>query len=382
MVGVCMEETKTQNKQKLLFLVTEDWYFVSHRLSIAMAAREAGYEVAVATRVAKHADVIEKAGIRLIPIELSRRAGNPILEFWALVKLYRREKPDIVHHVALKLVLYGALAIRFTNIAAQVNAVTGLGWLYISNNPIVRFGRPLITWFLAHLLNFQNSRVIVQNPDDEELLAKAGVLPSRIRMVQGVGVDTDKFLPASELKGPVCVVLAARLLWDKGVGEFVDAARDLKQKVSNVRFVLVGNPDLDNPASISEETIRDWEKENTVEWWGHQKEMVSVFHSAHIVCLPSYREGLPKVLIEAASCGLPIVSTDVPGCREIVRDDYNGILVPKSDSVSLSNALLRLIEDPDLRAKMGKHGRELVLDKFSSKHVILKTLNIYNEFIK
>ena len=165
-----MEETKTQNKQKLLFLVTEDWYFVSHRLSIAMAAREAGYEVAVATRVAKHADVIEKAGIRLIPIELSRRAGNPILEFWALVKLYRREKPDIVHHVALKLVLYGALAIRFTSISAQVNAVTGLGWLYISNNPIVRFGRPLITWFLAHLLNFQNSRVIVQNPEDEELL--------------------------------------------------------------------------------------------------------------------------------------------------------------------------------------------------------------------
>jgi glycosyltransferase involved in cell wall biosynthesis len=382
MVGVCMEETKTQNKLKLLFLVTEDWYFVSHRLSIAMAAREAGYEVAVATRVAKHADIIQKAGIRLIPFELSRRAGNPMLEFWALVKLYRREKPDIVHHVALKPVLYGALAVRFTNISAQVNAVTGLGWLYISNNPIVRFGRPLITWFLVHLLNFQNSRVIVQNPDDEELLAKAGVLPSRIRMVQGAGVDTDKFLPTSELKGPICVVLAARLLWDKGVGEFVDAARDLKQKVSNVRFVLVGNPDHDNPASILEETIRAWEKENIVEWWGHHKEMVPIFHSTHIACLPSYREGLPKVLIEAASCGLPIVSTDVPGCREIVRDNYNGILVPKCDSFSLSNALLRLIEDPDLRAKMGKRSRELVLDKFSSKHVIANTLNIYKEFVK
>ena len=377
-----MEETKTQNKQKLLFLVTEDWYFVSHRLSIAMAAREAGYEVAVATRVAKHADVIEKAGIRLIPIEFSRRAGNPILEFWALVKLYRREKPDIVHHVALKLVLYGALAIRFTNIAAQVNAVTGLGWLYMSNNPIVRLGRPLITWFLARLLNSPNSRVIVQNPDDEELLAKAGVLQSQIRMVQGAGVDTNKFLPTSKLEGPVCVVLAARLLWDKGVGEFVDAARDLKQKVSNVRFVLVGNPDIDNPASILEETIRAWEKENIVEWWGHQKEMIPIFNSTHIACLPSYREGLPKVLIEAASCGLPIVSTDVPGCREIVRDDYNGILVPQGDSLSLSNALLRLIEDPDLRTKMGKRSRELVLDKFSSMHVITKTLNIYNEFVK
>jgi glycosyltransferase involved in cell wall biosynthesis len=377
-----MDKSQTNNKPKLLFVVTEDWYFVSHRLQLAIAASEAGYEVVVATRMAKHADIIQKAGIRLIPFELSRRTGNPMLEFWALVKLYRREKPDIVHHVALKLVLYGALAVRFTNISAQVNAVTGLGWLYMSNNPIVRFGRPLITWFLARLLNSTNSRVIVQNPDDEELLTKAGVLQSRIRMVQGAGVDTDKFLPTSELKDPVCVLLAARLLWDKGVGEFVDAARVLKQKVSNVRFVLVGNPDIDNPASILEETIRAWEKENIVEWWGYQKEMVPIFQSTHIVCLPSYREGLPKVLIEAASCGLPIVSTDVPGCREIVRDDYNGILVPKGDFFSLSNALLRLIEDPDLRAKMGKRSRELVLDKFSSKHIIAKTLNIYKEFVK
>jgi glycosyltransferase involved in cell wall biosynthesis len=377
-----MEKGQTNNKPKLLFVVTEDWYFVSHRLQLAVAASEAGYEVAVATRVANHADVIQKAGIRLIPFELSRRAGNPLLEFLALVKLYRREKPDIVHHVALKLVLYGALAVRFSGISAQVNAVTGLGWLYMSNNPIVRFGRPLITWFLARLLNSPNSRVIVQNPDDEELLAKAGVLQSRIRMVQGAGVDTDKFFPTSELKDPVSVVLAARLLWDKGVGEFVEAARDLKQKVNNVRFILVGNPDIDNPASILEETIRDWEKENIVEWWGHQKEMVPIFHSTHIACLPSYREGLPKVLIEAASCGLPIVSTDVPGCREIVRGDYNGILVPKGDPFSLSNALLRLIEDPDLRDTMGKRSRELVLDKFSSKHVIAKTLNIYKEFVK
>ncbi len=377
-----MDKSQTNSKPKLLFVVTEDWYFVSHRLQLAIAASEAGYDVAVATRVAKHSDVIQKAGIRLIPFELSRRAGNPMLEFLALLKLYRREKPDIVHHVALKLVLYGALAVRFANIPAQVNAVTGLGWLFISNNLIVRFGRPLVTWFLARLLNSPHSRVIVQNPDDEELLTKAGVLQSRIRMVEGAGVDTDKFLPTSEIKGPVCVVLAARLLWDKGVGEFVAAARDLKQKVSNVRFVLVGNPDLDNPASIPEETIRTWEKENIVEWWGHQKDMVPIFRSTHIACLPSYREGLPKVLIEAASCGLPIVSTDVPGCREIVRDDYNGILVPKCDSFSLSNALLRLIEDPDLRAEMGKHSRELVLDKFSSKHVIAKTLNIYKEFLK
>jgi glycosyltransferase involved in cell wall biosynthesis len=377
-----MEKSSTNKKPKLLFVVTEDWYFVSHRLQLAIAASEAGYEVAVATRVAKHADVIKGAGIRLIPFELSRRVGNPMLEFLALIKLYRREKPDIVHHVALKLVLFGALAARFTNIKAQVNAVTGLGWLFISRNSIVRFGRPFITWFLARLLNSPHSRVIVQNPDDEELLTKAGVLLSRIRTVEGAGVDTDKFFPAHELKGPVCVILASRLLWDKGVGDFVDAARDLKKKVSNVRFILVGSPDLDNPSSISEETVRAWEKEKIVEWWGHHKEMVPIFHSTHIACLPSYREGLPKVLIEAASCELPLVSTDVPGCREIVCDDYNGILVPKCDSIALSKALLRLIEDPDLRAKMGKRSRELVLKKFSSKHVFAKTLKVYREFYK
>ncbi|SVC02140.1 uncharacterized protein METZ01_LOCUS254994, partial [marine metagenome] len=224
-----MDEVKERKKSKLLFVVTEDWYFVSHRLPLAVAARESGFDVAVATRVGKHAETIKSADIRLIPFELSRRAGNPLREFLSLILLYRRERPDIVHHVALKLVLYGALAVRLAAVPAQVNAVTGLGWLFIARSRPARWVRPAICWLLARLLSAPRCRVIVQNPDDEALLRQTGVTESNMRMVCGAGVDTAAFSFVPEPPGPVCVVLAARMLWDKGVGEFVEAARQLKQ---------------------------------------------------------------------------------------------------------------------------------------------------------
>jgi glycosyltransferase involved in cell wall biosynthesis len=374
-----MEEVEGRNKPKLLFVVTEDWYFVSHRLQLAVAACEAGFEVALATRVRKHGDIIRRAGIRLIPFELSRRAGNPFLELMGLFFLYRRERPDIVHHVALKPVFLGGLAGRLAGLSAQVNAVAGLGWLFISRSCTARLLSPLIRWILALLMNAPRSRVIVQNPDDAELLKKAGVTESHLRMIRGAGVDTAKFSPSPELAEPICVVLAARILWDKGVGEFVEAARQLKQDGVKARFILVGDPDPDNPASIPEETLHAWQEEKVVEWWGHRDDMVAVFHSAHVVCLPSYREGLPKVLLEATACGRPIVTTDVPGCREVVREGKNGLLVPARDAQALSEALLCLIKNPELRAEMGHCGREIVLKEFSSEKVIAQTLDLYKE---
>ena len=235
---------------KLLFLVTEDWYFVSHRLPLAVAAREAGFDVAVATRVSQHAGTIRQAGIGLIPFELSRRAGNPLREFLALIRLYRRERPDMVHHVALKPVLYGALAARLAGVPAQVNAVAGLGWLFTSRNRTARWLRPVIRWLLARLLSGPRCRVIVQNPDDAALLRGAGVPESRLRLVRGAGVDTAAFSPAPAPPEPICVVLAARMLWDKGVGEFVEAARRSRQAGVSARFALVGDPDPGNPASV------------------------------------------------------------------------------------------------------------------------------------
>ena len=377
-----MGEIEGHNKPKLLFLVTEDWYFVSHRLSIAMAAREAGYDVAVATRARQHVEIIQKAGIRVIPFELSRRVGNPLAELMGLFLLYRRERPDILHHVALKPVFFGSLAGRLAGFPTQVNAVAGLGWLFISKSRTARWMSPLIRLILARLLSAPRSRVIVQNPDDADLLKKSGVTESHMRMIRGVGVDTSEFSPCPELSGPICVVLASRILWDKGVGEFVEAARRLKQDGVEARFILVGNPDSDNPATVTEKTLHAWQKEEVVEWWGYREDMIAVFHAAHVVCLPSYREGLPKVLLEAAACGRPIVATDVSGCREVVREGENGLLVPERDAQALSEALSCLIKNPELRYQMGRRSREIVLEEFSSEKVIAQTLSLYKELTK
>jgi len=364
---------------KLLFVVTEDWYFVSHRLPLAVAAREAGFDVVVATRVGEHGETIRAAGIRLIPLGLSRRRGNPFQEIVTLVRLYRRERPDIVHHVALKAVLYGALAARVAGVPGRVNAVTGLGWLFTSAKGITRIIRPAVRLALAWLLKARGSLTIVQNPDDRDLLIRSHLPEHRLRLIRGAGVDTAAFYPVPEPTGTVCIMLAARMLWDKGVGEFVEAARLLTQAGVHARFILVGDPDPGNPASVPEASLHAWHEKNGVEWWGRRDNMPAVFHSAHIACLPSYREGLPKSLLEAAACGLPIVTTDAPGCREIVRDGDNGFLVPVRDAQALAIALQGLIDNPVLRAEMGLRSRQIVLAQFSREQVITETLAVYRE---
>jgi glycosyltransferase involved in cell wall biosynthesis len=377
-----LDKVVEYKKPKLLFVVTEDWYFVSHRLSLAVAARKMGYEVAVVTRIKNHAEIIKEAGIRLIPFKLSRRIGNPLTELLGLFSVYRREHPDIVHHVAMKPIFLGTIAAGLAGFPIQVNAVAGLGWLFISQSPIARWLNPLIRWILFRLLSASRGRVIVQNPDDAELLKKAGVKGSNMLMIRGAGVDTLEFSFSPVPPEPICVVLASRILWDKGVGEFVDAARQLIQDGVEARFILVGDPDPDNPTSIPEKILSAWQKEKIIEWWGHRDDMVTVFQAAHIVCLPSYREGLPKVLLEAAACGRPIVTTDVPGCREVVREGENGLLVPAHNAQALSEALLCLIKNHELRAQMGRRSREIMLKDFSSEKVIAQTLSVYKELIE
>lgn len=364
---------------KLLFVVTEDWYFVSHRLPLAVAAQKAGFDVAVATCVGEYGETIRAAGIRLIPFSLSRRRGNPLREVAELARLYFRERPDIVHHVALKPIVYGALSAWVARVPAQVNAVAGLGWLFTSTKRVMRLIRPAVRWTLAWLLNTRGSLTIVQNPEDRALLIRAHLPETRLRLIRGAGIDTTAFYPVPEPSGSVCIVLAARMLWDKGVGEFVEAARLLTQAGVCARFVLAGDPDPGNPASVPVAALRAWHGHNGVEWWGRRDNMPAVFHTAHIACLPSYREGLPKVLLEAAACGLPIVTTDAPGCREIVRDGDNGFLVPVRDAEALALALRRLLENAVLRTEMGRRGREIVLEEFSLERVIAETLAVYRE---
>ena len=370
---------------RLLYLVTEDWYFCSHRLPLAAAARAAGFDVSVATRLRAHKKEIRAAGFEPIRIGLSRRSVNPFRELRSvaeLVRIYRAVKPDIVHHVALKPVVYGSLAARLAGVPSVVNALAGLGYAFSSQDRWARLARPVVETAFRALLDRPASRLIVQNPDDLELLVRERVVGAeRTVLIRGSGVDTARFAPALEADGVPLVVLPARMLRDKGIFEFVAAAEQLRAAGVAARFALVGDPDPDNPASIPAATLQRWSDGGAVEWWGWRDDMVEVFHQSHIVCLPSYREGLPKALIDAAACGRAIVTCDVPGCREVVREGENGLLVPPRDSAALAAALGRLLGDAKLRQAMGIRGRARAVAEFSIERVIEQTLGLYRELL-
>jgi glycosyltransferase involved in cell wall biosynthesis len=372
--------------KRLLFIVSEDWYFVSHRLHLAQAALRAGYEVGLITRVSSQRDVIESAGITVIDWNIIRRSGHPWQELKSLVDLWRGIRsfqPDIVHAVAVKPVVYAALACRFSGVKARVSALGGLGFIFSSSKKSARFLRPFIVSLFRFALGGKKSLLILQNPDDSTLLLSAGVISKKqMRLIRGAGVDTDAFAPArNPAKNPM-IILPARMLWDKGVGEFVDAARHIRAQKPNVRFVLVGTPDDQNPESVPVEQLSKWNGEGIVEWWGRMDNMPEVYNQGTVVCLPSsYGEGLPKSLLEAASCGLPIVTYDVPGCREVVQDQVNGFLVPLRDSQRMIEALMGLIDNPDVCAQMGKAGREVVLNEFSQELVADQTMKVWDELL-
>ena len=368
-------------KTKLLFVVTEDWYFVSHRLALGIAAVNLGYEVVVATRVRDHGDVILNSGIRVIPFELSRRSGNPFKEIWKLFQLYQNESPQIIHHVALKPAIYGSIASWLAYSNATVNAISGLGWIFTSSRWTVRMLRPPIRWIMGRALSRAGGITIVQNTQDRDLLNYAGVNEKNIRLIPGAGVDVDVFYPEPKTEGIPCVMLVARMLWDKGIGEFVEAARILADQGVEARFILVGDTDFANPAAIPEEVLLDWRGKWGVDYWGRREDMPTVWQSAHIACLPSYREGMPKSLLEAAACGLPIVTTDVPGCQEVIVDGQEGLLVQPKDAKSLAKALKYLIEQPALRRSMGEKARKRAEALFCQEQVIAATLKIYSELL-
>jgi len=367
---------------RLLFLVTEDWYFVSHRLPLALAAKEAGYEVAVATRPGNDVQAIEVAGIDLVPFEMDRRGMNPLKELgtvFRLARLLRRESPDLLHLVALKPVLLGNLAARLAGVKQRVSAVAGMGFLFTEGG---RGGllMPLVCRLLGRSL--RGGLVIVQNPDDAALLEGLGVPADSLRLIRGSGVDLARFRVEPEPGGTPVVMLPSRMLWDKGVGEFVEAARRLKEQGVEARFVLVGAPDPANPAAVPGDRLEAWQAEGLVEWWGHREKMEAVLPQAHLVCLPSYREGLPKVLLEAMACGRAVVTCDVPGCREAVAQGENGLLVPARDAGALAHAIGQLLEDGPLRRRFGAAGRERAERLFSTEQVARETLGVYQELLE
>lgn len=369
-----------------MFLVTEDWYFVSHRLDLAIAARRAGYDVVVATRVEREAECIRNAGIKLCPLAFNRSGVNPLEELWTLAKiarLYRREAPDIVHHVALKPVMYGSIAARMMGISGVVNALGGLGYVFSSNALHARILRLIVRPVLKLALGGTNSRLIVQNREDRDRIVDDGLAKAEtVSLIRGAGVDPAVYREVVAACETPLAILPARLLREKGVVDFVQAARLLRRRGIKARFALVGRPDPANPTSVSQSEIDAWAAEGVVEYWGWRDDMPSVFAQAQIVCLPTYYgEGLPKSLLEAAASGCGIVASDIAGCREIVRHGVTGWLVPPRDTQALAGSLQEAIEQPRLREQYGAAARALAAAEFSISSVVSETIAIYDELL-
>lgn len=365
----------------VIYLVSEDWYFWSHRRNLARAARDNGWKVVVATRVTSHDRHIEQEGFRCEPVEVHRGSRSPFddaLYIMRVVRLYRRYRPKIVHHVGIKPILYGSIAARLVGVPSVVNAVAGLGYLFISQSRSVRLIRAVVVAALRYVLARAGMMVVVQNADDRAVFASAIVDEKQVVTIPGAGVDVDHFTPQPERPGEVVVAQVGRLLWDKGIATLVEAAAILHAWGAPVRVVAVGDTDAANPASVDPAVLDEWRREGHVEFWGFREDMRAVWEEAHIAVLPSLREGMPKSLLEAAACGRPLIATAVPGCRELVRDGENGLLVPANDSLALADAIHRLVIDPGKRQEMGTAARRIVESGFADRIIIGRTLALYD----
>jgi glycosyltransferase involved in cell wall biosynthesis len=375
-----------------LIVVNVGWFFVSHRLPVALAAKEAGYEVHVATALdekldRKTPDLLEKHGIALHEMRFSRSgagASEFVRDIADLWRLFRRVRPDVVHLVALKPLLLGGAVARVLGLPGVVMAVPGRGSVFSATGFVAACKRRLALMAYKWAYSPGRTRVIVQNIEDRGYFVSRGIFrQGEMRLIRGSGANVHAFTPAAEARGKSTIVLASRMLKEKGVEDFVSAAARLKQRGHDVRCVLVGAPDHGNPHSHSQEELEAWAASGAVEWWGHRSDMSAVFAEASIVCLPTYYgEGVPKVLIEAAACGRPIVTTDTAGCRDVVRNGINGLLVAPRDVDGLCTALETLLRDASLRQSMGLRGREIAESEFDVERVVQQTLDVYRELLK
>ncbi len=336
-----------------------------------------------------YGEKIIEEGFRWIPLQMERGSLNPLAELktiWRIFQIYKSVNPDIVHHFTIKCVVYGGIAARFARIKGVVSAVTGLGYVFISPNSSIRLLRPLVCQLLKRAIGGSNRRLILQNSDDKQLFLSLNIIEKKnVHIIPGSGINTQVFNPSrknEDIEGSLPkVVFAARLLWDKGVDEFVEAAKILWAAGIKAEFIIAGDPDPGNPAAIPDEVIKEWQLLPGVTFLGHVDEIVELFSNAYMAVLPSYREGLPRSLIEAAAIGCPIVTTDVPGCKDVVEHGVNGFIVPSRDSMALSEAIGQLLLDEKMAKKMGKMGRIKVLKEFDEVHVFERTMAVYSELI-
>ncbi|HZD26346.1 MAG TPA: glycosyltransferase family 4 protein [Alphaproteobacteria bacterium] len=367
---------------RLLFLVNEALFFTTHRMPVALEAQARGCEVHVAAPFdAGPVEIIRSRGFHYHDLPLKRGGRSLRGEARLLAhffRLLRRLRPGLVHHVSMKPVIYGGLASRLLKVPAAIHAVTGLGFLFIREDLSARLIRRAIMPLYRYALGHPNARVIFQNPDDLALFLRRRLVREKVTvMIRGCGVDLQQFHPAPLPEGPPIVMFPARIIGDKGVHEFIEAARRLRRQGMEARFVLVGRRDPDNPTDVPEDVVNGWVEEGLVEWWGYRTDMPAVLAQASVVCMPSYREGLPRGLIEAAACGAPIVTADVPGCREVVAHAVTGLLVPVRDGAATAAAIGRLLAEPETRQRMAQAARQRAEREFSVEQFVADTLATY-----
>lgn len=377
---------------KVVLFANTDWYLYNFRRSLALSLRDSGHELLLVSPPGDYGKRLVEMGFRWIPAPMDRRSLNPLREILLLLwlaRLLRQEDVELVHGFTIKCAIYGSLAARLADPLrggrARVSAVAGLGYVFTSRDLKARLLRPLVRLLMRIALGGGKARLILQNPDDVAMFEEARLVRAdQIRLIPGSGVDCSRFNPrptAASAGERFRVVLPARLLWDKGVAEYVEAARLLRGQGRPIDFLIAGDPDAGNPAAVPESTVKGWVAEGIVQWLGHVSDMPALFASVSAVVLPSYREGLPKGLIEAAACALPLVTTDVPGCREVVTNEVDGLLVSPRDATALAAAIARLQEDPELCRRLGLAARKKALSQFDECIVIGRTVDVYRELV-
>jgi glycosyltransferase involved in cell wall biosynthesis len=373
---------------RIVFVDNSIEAFCRDRMKLVHSARDLGLEIHVAAPPGRSGSEIASDGFAFHPIPMTRKGTNIWKEpatVLALLRLYRSLRPSLVHHLRLKPVLYGSIAASLAGVPAVANTLTGLGYIFTDQSEKTAPLRKWVEIGCRRAFRHRNLKVIFQNPDDRAIFIRKGIISGgQTAVIKGSGVDVSLYRPSPEPPGEPVVLLASRMLWDKGVAQFVEAAQTLKAEGVRARFALVGASDPDNPAAIPEEQLQVWQEGGEIEWWGYQapEDMPAVLAKSHIACLPSYREGIPRILIEAAASGRPIITTDAPGCRELVRPGENGIVVPAKDTAALTAAMRFLIENPEARKAMGSNNRQLAVQEFSQELVVSQFMTIFRELLR
>ncbi|MEE9303035.1 MAG: glycosyltransferase family 4 protein [Thiotrichaceae bacterium] len=379
------------HKPLLIFLVTEDWYFSLHRLPLAHAAKKAGYRVMIAAQInpqdSNQAFDIYSEGFEIIPMQWARKSMNPfhvLSEIWQIRQIISRYQPDIMHLVAMKPSLFGSVAAYFNTDVALVQNLAGLGQAYVSKGVFANLLRGFLNRSFSVLFARKRSKTIVENSDDQDYLANSlNIGNNKVQLIRGIGVDVKRFQYSPEEKADIVyVTMVSRMLWPKGVQELVDAARMLRQKNYPVKIQLVGLPDDSSRVTVSKEDLQAFHDEGIIEWLGFQEDISAIWRKSHIAILPSYyREGIPRSLLEAASCGRAVITTDMPGCREIVHHGENGLLIAPKDTQAIVDAIITLIDNPQMRQEMGVSGRRMIEQGFTEEQVVSETLSVYESLL-